>query len=151
MLSAVCIKDFGIYMVPKSKSGILQTMHVQKCFWKLDQHKMICRKKHFYGLYGNMQETLSGWWDGWTFENGQKLEYHVSTITVSEKMLESSSNGSSIGTRCSKLEVIGKCKEINNSKWEIACCSILLWDNVHMSVFTSKPNFSTVSSFQYQT
>ena len=78
--------------------------------------------------------------------NGRKLKYLVSrTITPSENVLESLSNGSGIGTRCLKPETIEKSKDINNfvianEKWLVVAFDND--ENVHMSVFTSKVHYN---------
>ena len=60
--SVVCVdKALGIYMVPKSKSRVLQPIDVQKCFQKPDQFTLKkLRKQLLYGLYGNMRTNWSG-------------------------------------------------------------------------------------------
>ena len=48
-------KALGIYMVPKSKSGVLRPIHVQKCFRKPDQSKLFCENNFcmdFMGICG---------------------------------------------------------------------------------------------------
>ena len=56
MPSVVCAdKALGIYMVPKSKSGVLRPIHVQKCFRKPDQSKLFCENNfcmNFIGICG---------------------------------------------------------------------------------------------------
>ena len=114
--SAVCVdKALGIYMVPKSKSGALRPIHVQKCFRKPDQCKLFCKNNFcmdFMGICGKsglgyeMCEHLK------MVENLNTL--FPETIMLSENVLESFSNDSGIGTRCLKPETIEKCEEINN-------------------------------------
>ena len=56
MPSAVCVDQaLGISMVPKSKSGVLRPIHVQKCFRKPDQSKLFCESNFcmdFMGICG---------------------------------------------------------------------------------------------------
>ena len=143
MPSAVCVdKALGIYIVPKSKSGVLRPIHVQKCFRKPDHCKLFCENNFCMefmeicgksGLGYEMREHLN------MVENLNAL--FPETIMLSENVLESLSNGSNVETRCLKPETIEKCKEINNlaiakEKWPIVAFDNE--DNVHMSVFTSK-------------
>ena len=56
MPSAVCVdKALGIYMVPKSKSGVLRPIYVQKCFRNPGQCKLFCENNFcmdFIGICG---------------------------------------------------------------------------------------------------
>ena len=53
MPSAVCVdKALRIYMVPKSKSGVLWLIRVQKCFRKPYQCKLFCENNFYMDFMG---------------------------------------------------------------------------------------------------
>ena len=143
MPSVVCVdKALGIYMVPKSKSGVLRPILVHKCFRKPDQCKLFCENDicmDFMGIRGK---------SGLGYEMCEYLKmvenlniFFPETFMLPENVVGSLSNDSDIRTRCLKPETIEKCKEINNlvianEKWPVVAFDNK--DNVHMSVFTSK-------------
>ena len=62
MPSAICVdKALGIYMVPKSKSGILRPIHVPKCFLKPDQCKLFCENNFCMDYMGICRKNGLGY------------------------------------------------------------------------------------------